>query len=146
MLENVSIVTLSPMSEVKDPPNSTLDPQLRSMLEIQEPDDKSFIYCGTCSHVITAAGERTEVNGSHAHNFTNPHGFSFNVGCFGNALGCDISGRPEAADTWFMGYFWRVANCAECHSHLGWYFVLGPASESGDAFYGLILDRIQEDK
>lgn len=135
------------MSEVKDPPNTTLDPKLRSMLEIEDSDDKNFIYCGFCSHVITEAHERIEVNGSHDHNFTNPHGFSFHVGCFGNALGCDISGKPEAADTWFMGYFWRIASCAGCQAHLGWYFARATSSKgAADYFYGLILDRIQEDK
>ncbi len=130
------------MSEIKDPPASTLDPKLRSMLEIDDSNDKNFIYCGQCSHVITQATQRIDVNGSHAHFFTNPFGIEFHVGCFAQALGCDISGRAEAADTWFMGYFWRVASCAECHAHLGWYF----AQASGeDYFYGLILDRIQED-
>ena len=130
------------MSETKDPPISTLDPKLRSMLEIEDADDKNFVYCGTCSHVITRGDERIEVNGSFGHHFTNPHGFSFHVGCFGNALGCDISGAPEAADTWFMGYFWRIATCAECQTHLGWYFA---RSSGEDYFYGLIMDRIQED-
>ena len=131
------------MSEVKDPTASTLDPNLRSILEIEDTDDKNFIYCGTCSNVITRTAERIEINGAHAHYFTNPHGFSFDVGCFANALGCEISGNPEAADTWFMGYFWRIAGCAECHAHLGWYFA---TQEAQDYFYGLILDRIQEEK
>ncbi len=130
------------MSEVKDPPASTLDPKLSSMLDMTEEDDKNFIYCATCSHIITRPQHRIEVNGSHDHTFTNPHGFTFHLGCFSDALGCDISGKPEAADTWFMGFVWRLASCAECHAHLGWYF----SRPSGDDyFYGLILDRIQEE-
>ena len=128
------------MSEVKDPKQSTLDPKLRSMLEIDQNEDKDFIYCAQCSHVVTNRSERFEKNGSHAHFFTNPHGFQFHVGCFKNALGCDISGAPEAADTWFMGYFWRLASCSNCHSHLGWFF--SDAAEA-DYFYGLILDAIR---
>ena len=128
------------MSEVDNPPASTLDPDLKSMLEIDETDDKNFIYCATCSNVITKPAERTEVNGSHTHHFTNPHGIRFHVGCFANALGCDISGSGEAADTWFMGYVWHLASCSECHTHLGWYF-----SRSEHQFYGLIVDRIQEE-
>ena len=130
------------MSEVKTPPGSTLDPELRSMLEIEDADDKDFIYCAACSHILTRCDERIEVNGSHGHHFTNPHGFSFHVGCFANALGCDISGAPEAADSWFMGYFWRIATCGECQTHLGWYFARANGAEF---FYGLILDRIQEE-
>ncbi len=131
------------MSEIKDPENSTLDPTLRSMLEIEDSDDKNFLYCGTCSTVITTASARINVTGSHDHHFTNPHGFSFHVGCFANALGCDISGQPEAADSWFMGHSWRIASCAECQTHLGWYF--STASGAG-FFYGLILNRLQEDR
>ena len=131
------------MSEIKDPDKTTLDPTLRSMLEIAGADDKNFLYCGTCSNVITTASARIDVNGSHDHHFTNPHGFSFHVGCFSNALGCDISGQPVAADSWFMGHSWRVASCAECRTHLGWYF----SSAGGEAFfYGLILDRLQEEQ
>ena len=129
------------MSEVKDPDVSTLDPKLKAIVESKEEEDKDFIFCAQCSNVVSRASERIEVGGSHAHHLTNPHGFAFHVGCFANALGCDISGQPEAADTWFMGYRWRIATCASCHAHLGWYF----ASES-HYFYGLILDRIQQDR
>jgi len=53
-----------------------------------------------------------------------------------------ISGSPQAADSWFLGFQWRLANCAECRRHLGWYF-----DRPGDEFFfGLILDRIQHDK
>lgn len=131
------------MSEIKDPPASTLDPKLKSMLDIESDDDKNFIFCATCSHTITRADERIQVQGSHDHHFTNPHGFEFHVGCFANALGCDISGAAHAADSWFMGYVWRIASCAECHVHLGWFF---RAIQGEDYFYGLILDQIQEDR
>ena len=127
-------------NDVEEVQDTGLDPNLKSMLEINVPDDKNFIYCATCSNVITKGTERIEVNGAHAHHFTNPHGIRFHVGCFANALGCDISGSAEAADTWFMGYFWRLASCSECHTHLGWYFASGE-----DYFYGLIIDRIQEE-
>jgi len=131
------------MSEkIADPPNTTLDPKLDSMLEIQTPNDKSFIYCSMCSHVIGHTADRTEIHTQHTHLLTNPHGFVFNVGCFANALGCEISGTPEAADSWFMNYQWQVAGCAQCHNHLGWYFT---QSLERAFFYGLILDRIQQD-
>lgn len=128
------------MSEIKDPPSSTLDPKLSSMLDMQDTEDKNFVYCATCSNILTQADCKIEVNGSFQHTFTNPHNFTFNIGCFNQALGCDISGEPHAADSWFYGFVWRIASCAECHNHLGWYF-----SRRDDYFYGLILDRIQED-
>lgn len=134
--------SISMSEKVLDPPKTTLDPKLSSMLEIQAPDDKNFIYCAACSHVIGHTKDQLEIRGQHAHILTNPHGFVFHVGCFSNALGCEISGTPEAADTWFMGYAWQIATCAECHTHLGWYFT---STGRVDYFYGLILDRIQQD-
>ncbi|MEM9624378.1 MAG: cereblon family protein [Pseudomonadota bacterium] len=128
------------MSEIKDPEQSTLDPQLQSILDSQDADTGQFVYCATCSHILTRIDYKIEVNGGFAHTFTNPHNFTFHIGCFSQALGCDIAGEPQAADSWFYGYVWRLASCAECHNHLGWYF-----SRHNDFFYGLILDRIQEE-
>jgi hypothetical protein len=129
------------VSEVSDPNVSNLDPNLKTILESNEEEDRDFIFCAQCSNVVSRASARVEVNGSHTHLCTNPYGLEFNVGCLENALGCDISGRPEAADTWFFGYQWHIASCASCQTHLGWYF-----TTSDHYFYGLILDRIQEDK
>ena len=129
-------------NDVEEVQDTGLDPNLKSMLEINVPDDKNFIYCGSCSHVITQVSMKIEMQGSHEHDFTNPHGYAFHVGCFSQALGCDLSGGPQAADSWFMGYVWRIATCGGCQNHLGWYF----SSTTGEHhFYGLILDRLQQD-
>lgn len=127
------------MSEV-DQPQDILDPDLKSKLGITDEDPGDYIFCAACSHVISSSSQRIDVQGSHDHHFVNPHGFNFHVGCFAQALGCDISGGYEAADSWFMGYVWQIASCAGCHGHLGWYF----SSQRGEPFYGLILDRLQE--
>lgn len=128
------------MSETED--DVELDPKLKAMLELETRDDKNYVFCALCSHVITSVSEKIAIAGAHAHYLTNPLGIEFHVGCFGQALGCDISGQPEAADSWFMGFLWRYASCSECHAHLGWYF-LQPSSDN--AFYGLILDNLQEE-
>jgi hypothetical protein len=117
-----------------------LDPRLQEIVERERAEDKDLVYCGACSHVIARKADGQPVNGSHAHHFTNPYGIHFHVGCYAEALGCTISGQPTAADSWFPGFFWRLASCAECQNHLGWYF-----ERPGEHFYGLILDRIQHD-
>ena len=76
--------------------------------------------------------------GQHAHTCVNPHGFAFDVRCYAQALGCSLSGQPEAADSWFAGYTWRFANCAQCSQHLGWLF-----EQTDHFFYGLIKDHVQ---
>lgn len=130
------------MPEVIDKERQGLDPALGRILERQEEAPKDYIYCAACSTVIGRSGDRIEVNGSHDHNFVNPHGLHFHLGCFREALGCDISGPPQAADSWFMGFLWRIASCGDCKRHLGWYF----DRQDQRYFYGLILDRIQYDQ
>ena len=125
------------MVDVLDKERQGLDPKLK---EIVEDTDRRFIYCSICSNVIARPSDRIEVGGSHHHQFTNPFHVRFHVGCFAQALGCGISGERSAADTWFPGFEWRHAACGECHTHLGWYF-----DRADEYFYGLILDRIQDD-
>ena len=128
------------MSDVLDKQRQGLDPALQAIVERAEAENGGLVYCGACSHVVARKADGCEVNGSHSHHFTNPYGIRFHVGCFAEALGCAISGEPTAADSWFPGYFWRLAACADCRTHLGWYF-----ERAGSYFYGLILDRIQHD-
>ena len=133
------------MIDVADKERQALDPELKDLLEREEEEARDFIYCSTCSAVIGRQADRIEVNGGHEHSFTNPFGYHFHIGCYGEALGCSISGVPEVAESWFVGFQWRFASCAECRRHLGWYFDrVTPGSES-QFFYGLILDRIQHE-
>lgn len=129
------------MSDVADPTRQAdLDPKLRKIIEDTADPRKKPYYCATCSAVITTADNRIEVGNSHDHRFTNPAGYHFHVGCFDEALGCAIVGGATDADTWFTGYRWRIANCDQCGSQLGWFF------DSGEHhFFGLILDRLQTD-
>ena len=131
------------MIDVVDKPSqASLDPRLKALLEQETHAEKGYVYCATCSHVVSHIDQRIEVGGSHDHNFTNPHGFQFHLGCYREALGCTVTGPPNAADTWFPGHRWRLAQCEECAIHLGWFF----ADASDHAFFGLIIDRIQTDK
>ena len=128
-------------SDVLDPPQ-TLDPALGTLLdtldEKHEERDR-YVCCQACGAPITRPEEAFSINGSHQHYCVNPHGFEFDVGCYRQALGCAISGEPNHADSWFPGYLWRYAHCAECEQHLGWYFEGGQPP-----FYGLIRDRLKE--
>ena len=95
-------------------------------------------YCFLCDHEITSERARISVNGSAKHVFTNPDGIVFQLGCFAAATGCAQTGTPTEEHTWFAGYNWRFALCANCHTHLGWLY----SNEDDSTFYGLILDRI----
>ena len=115
-----------------------IDPKLKSILEESDRPSEGLLFCTACSHVIGHVNDRIEVNGSFEHSFTNPYGFRHRFGCHREAHGCAIAGEPQAADSWFPGFRWRLASCGGCGVHMGWLF------EREDAhFFGLILDRIQ---
>lgn len=133
------------MSDVIDLERAGLAPGLQDVLERKPEEARDFIYCSACSTVIARQTDRFEVNGSHDHSFVNPYGYQYRIGCFREALGCSISGAPQAADSWFTGFQWQLAACSDCRRHLGWHFERGASPVGGDHFYGLILDRIQHE-
>lgn len=116
----------------------TLDPKLRAIVEDQDRPREGLLFCAACSHVIGHVADRIEVQGSFQHTCTNPYGYVHQFGCHREALGCAISGKPHAADSWFEGFSWRLAVCGNCNIHLGWLF-----EKASERFFGLILDRIQ---
>ena len=130
------------MSEVIDQP-STLDPALKTIIEKKTRSRKGYIYCATCSNILSHIDDRIEVQGGHQHRFTNPFDLTFDIGCYQTAPGCDISGKANAADTWFAGHEWLLATCSECTCHLGWYFEPLLVQSNSSTFFGLILDRVQ---
>lgn len=115
----------------------TLDPLLKERLKENDRPKEGYVFCLACSHVLAHANDRLDIDGSHEHSFSNPHGFTHHFGCYQEALGCAIEGPTVAADSWFPGYLWRLAMCAECGQHIGWLF------EREDHFYGLLIDKIQ---
>ena len=130
------------MIDVLDKERQGLDPRLKEIIDTKEEERDAhaggFVVCAACSHVIARRSDQIDMNGTFDHWFTNPYGLEFHVGCFSDALGCAIAGEPVAADTWFPGFYWRLATCESCHQHLGWYF------DQPDAyFYGLVLEYIR---
>ena len=100
------------------------------------------IRCGNCGQQVSTADQRIDQAGGHEHRFENPAGIVFRIGCFRHAPGCRRVGEATHAWTWFPGHAWSMALCMKCGSHLGWFY--GPRG-TGDAFYGLILDRLAEE-
>lgn len=103
-------------------------------------DHGRHLLCRQCLAMITTPEERIAVGGAHQHTFANPHGIVFEIDCFRNARGCGAVGSPTDEFTWFAGYFWQVAICTNCLTHLGWRFT----SVHAAPFFGLIHDRLME--
>ncbi|HEY5683541.1 MAG TPA: cereblon family protein [Sulfuricaulis sp.] len=101
------------------------------------PKKERRLFCAVCRHLVTHQDERIPVQGGHEHHFTNPHGITYHIGCYREATGCSVVGESTAEFTWFPGYAWRIALCANCHTHLGWHF-----QTAGEYFHGLIVNRL----
>ena len=118
----------------------TLDPKLKEIIDSAEKPKEGYVFCAACSHPIAHVDDRIAVEGSHDHVFTNPHDVTYHLGCYAQASGCSIHGPPYAADTWFPGFVWRLAQCGSCRAHLGWSF-----ENVDENFFGLILENLQTD-
>ena len=112
------------------------------VLPFEDPEEKTahepVILCRQCRNHITDDTQRLSIDGANRHTFANPHGHVYDIACFGSAMGCYRAGPPSGEFTWFKGYSWQVIICADCMTHLGWFFI----SPGGHHFYGLIIDRL----
>lgn len=125
--------TLDPMGP-KRPPGLRIKTEKKFGIR-----EERFILCANCGNPVTTSGSITTVDGKHIHKFRNPSGLMFEIGCFSSADGCAVLEDSTTDATWFEGFSWSVSLCANCFSHLGWFY------ESGDnIFFGLILDNIAE--
>jgi hypothetical protein len=112
-------------------PSGATDPE-----ESVEHDAATAVVCARCRTELTTPDQRIEVEGAHAHTYTNPSGETFHLRCFGEVRNVAPFGARETFFTWFPGHSWRVVVCAECTTFLGWRF------EGASVFHGLISDRI----
>lgn len=53
-------------------------------------------------------------------------------------------GPPTTEFTWFAGYGWEAAFCAECESHLGWRFSRPTGTPA--EFFGLLTAEVVADE
>jgi hypothetical protein len=120
------------------------DPGTVEIPEADTSDDaatkaQKSLLCRKCRFPVTNRRHAATVNGSHLHTFFNPAGIIFEIRCFKRADGCAVHGEPTDEFTWFSGYAWRYALCANCLVHLGWIYDSGEKS-----FFGLIAGRLIE--
>lgn len=119
-------------------PDVALDDMVRR--EDRAGDGGRRLCCRVCRRPVTDTASRMAVAGAHRHTFTNPAGVVYEIGCFAGAPGCVAAGPLTADYSWFAGYRWCFALCADCGAHLGWRYKAG---EGG--FYGLILANLVEE-
>lgn len=100
--------------------------------------DRDALRCVACDHAITDRGHATERGGAHEHTFVNPSGVVHHIGCFLVAPGAAHVGDEQEAFSWFPGWSWQIAVCANCRAHLGWRFRC-----AGEEFHGLIVAALR---
>jgi hypothetical protein len=93
-------------------------------------------WCAACTTRVTDEDAAIEMGGAHRHRCVNPAGETFELGCFAAAPGCIVTGEPTLEATWFAGFAWSYAVCANCRAHLGWCY------EGDSRFFGLIFARL----
>jgi hypothetical protein len=126
---------------LKESSDEQIDSVCSKIIEETEPGKKKgAIICKACRNEITTVEYSIAANGQHAHIFTNPLGITFHIRCFSKAWGCFVYGIPTYEATWFPGFTWCIAVCANCFTHLGWYYQSGR-----ECFYGLIMANLAED-
>lgn len=112
--------------------------QEKSKAAVDDSDSEAGVLCANCRTGITSLRHVIEKNGRHQHNFINPDGIFYCLGCFAEAPGCRNIGRSCLDHTWFSGFGWRISLCGKCRDHLGWFY----QSAAGGSFFGLILDKL----
>ena len=117
------------------PTHTSLEALLRPVC-----DDDAPLRCAACGALVTRSSERIRVHDAHEHEFTNPGGEHFHIGCFAAAAGAVARGRASSFWSWFDGHEWQVATCRACGVQLGWRFRDGARS----SFFGLILAALRQ--
>jgi hypothetical protein len=147
MKEDAVIVPNASHSQTPAPPALFLkstdeDPQSDVRIKAEKKfglRNKHVILCSNCGNSITLPEYTVSVNGEHIHTFTNPEGFSYEIGCFSDAQGCIVDSDPVMEHTWFKGFTWRLSLCSSCLVHMGWCYERG-----SERFFGLIIDRLSD--
>jgi hypothetical protein len=141
---NIHNAQLSPAEniplEMLDSTHNNHPPKLRIRAEkkfgIKE---ERLILCANCGNPVTTSESVITVDGKHIHNFMNPSGVEYEIGCFASADGCAVFEEISTEATWFEGFSWSESICSNCFAHLGWLY------ESEDyIFFGLIVDNLSD--
>jgi len=102
---------------------------------------KSY-QCSACNSVVTYSDRLVVVSGSMRHGFANPIGVFCDFYTFSSCPGAVAFGTPTEEFSWFAGYFWNLALCKSCNSHLGWHYTADPQSEGLPEFWGILAHKI----
>lgn len=115
-----------------DSPIQRLRWQLSLMSKCQQ------YYCFGCQ---TQIGQQSDVFAMSIEGaqsiYVNPDGYLHDTMTLINATNLVLVSTPSTDYSWFPGYAWSIAVCANCHKHIGWQFIAQKPRLQPHKFYGL---------
>lgn len=110
--------------------------RLRKELEIVR--KCSVLCCSSCDTKIVGKSDLFSMSlDGPLGAYVNPNGWVHETLTFYRASGIRLRGKPTAQNSWFPGYAWTIAECAQCADHLGWRFTAVKKGLSPSKFWGL---------
>ncbi|XP_077297265.1 protein cereblon-like isoform X2 [Arctopsyche grandis] len=104
---------------------------------------KVILCCSQCSSNICKMEEIFAMSNEGIHtNYCNVGGYVHNIVTVKSTMNIDLQGRPSLEFTWFPGYYWTIAVCSRCFSHIGWKFTAEKKSLRPQSFWGLTRNAV----
>ncbi|XP_035442906.1 protein cereblon [Spodoptera frugiperda] len=120
------------------------DALLRLHMEVHFIRRKSVLCCSSCMAQIARKEHIFPMSSEGVHsNYTNLGGYMHDILTVSEACNVETNGAPSAEYSWFPGYTWTVALCANCMVHVGWRFEAMKRSLRPSQFYGLCRNYVQ---
>lgn len=115
--------------------SSTVD-RLRLQLDILR--RMGFMACGRCRLSICHHEQLFHMSAEGPVSaFVNPGGVVHETATFYKATNLVLVGSKSEEHSWFPGYAWTIAVCAQCRGHIGWRFTAVKSDSVPKHFWGL---------
>nr|XP_024396736.1 protein cereblon-like isoform X4 [Physcomitrium patens] len=117
--------------------------RLRREIELLESMDQ--LRCKCCMAPIARRSDMLVMSADGPISaYVNAHGFVHETLTLARARGLMLNGQPNTANSWFPGYAWVLAECAECTEHMGWRFTAVDKESRPKAFWGIRRSQLAE--
>ncbi|CAN6341344.1 unnamed protein product [Urochloa humidicola] len=118
----------------------------RLQKEIQLLKAFNLIKCRNCqSHIAKRSDMVVMSTDGPLGAYVNPHGCVHETITVSKATGLALAGSPSTVHSWFPGYSWTIASCADCESHMGWLFRATRKNLRPRSFWGIRSSQIADD-
>ncbi|XP_021687897.2 uncharacterized protein LOC110670227 isoform X2 [Hevea brasiliensis] len=110
---------------------------------------KSFdlIRCKHCQIVIARRSDMLVMSSEGPLGaYVNPHGSVHEIMTFYKVNGLALDGEAVTEYSWFPGYAWTIADCANCEFHMGWLFTATKKQLKPQSFWAIRSAQVADDK